>query len=558
MKQKIAILMLLALISPLTSMLPAHAATAYDYEIVAQSDNNPTMKQGETKLVWVKLKNTGLESWEPDNWVMPLEDSKGESCVNGGGSTTPDDVKGGCILPPPSTTEHPFRLGTIRPGDRNSGFEADWDWIASNRVNANFWEKVQPGQTITIGFNLFAPYDMAPGKYPEYFAPVIEHVTWMADKGLHWDINVEPQTNNYAATIWSYNQSTFQLKAGETVELSYDLKNTGRETWYKNGANPVHIGTTEPIDRSSLLYDPTNWISYNRPNGLIDEAVRPGDISTVKFTIKAPNKPVGTKIFESFWLVAENKSWFSAGEYPSTAFDISVEIVDSSTPVVDIDNSTISADKTKIIANGVDLSKVTVKLIDKQGDPVVGQELWLSGYGCVKVGLGCWQEEELKLTTDKNGLAYHTAKSETESTMNYSFHVGDLYNYNNLVLDFYKVGHETIKFTGTKTDKTTISISKNEVANLETYLKYDNADPVIYYYIELIFNDNQPIGIYDKMYPPYASVWTDLNGKAVYKINAANYTAGDEIKVKFHASPLPPANYDEYIESDELTIKIVA
>lgn len=557
MKQKFAVIGMLVLLFPLWQNSPVQAVSDYDYQIVAQSDN-PTLKQGETKLVWVKLKNTGLKNWEPDNWIMPLEDYKGESCINGSGTTT-DDVKGGCIIPPPSTTEHPFRLGTIRPGDRNSGFEAEWDWISSNRVNANFWENVEPGQTITIGFNMFAPYDMTPGVYPEYFAPVIENITWMADKDLHWDVTVESQQNEYAASVWSYNQSSFQMKPGETMELSYELKNTGRETWYKNGANPVHIGTIEPIDRSSELYDATSWISYNRPNGLIDETVRPGDISTVKFTIKAPaNKAVGSKIFESFWLVAENKSWFAPGEYPSTAFDITVEIVDKNTSVVDIDNSTISTDKTKIIANGSDSAKITVNLIDKQGKAVANQDLWLSGFACVKVGLGCWQEEEVKLITDKYGMAYYTAKSETESTVNYSFHVGDLYNYSGLTLDFYKVGHESIKFSGTKTDKTTISIKNNEVANLETNLKYDNGDPVPYYYVEVIYGDEMPIGIYDKGTSPsyYGSVWTDTNGKATHKINATNYTAGEELKVKFRSSPLPPTDYSTYVESEEMTIKI--
>jgi len=561
MKQKMSLMLMAIMLLPSWHVSDAKAAADYDYEIVSQSAN-PTLQQGESQLVWVKFKNTGTQTWQPDSWIIPLEDKNGESCINGE-DTNDEDIKGGCVLPPNPSTKNPFRLGTTRPQDRNSGFKSDYDWVSSNRVNANFWEEVAPGQTVTIGFNIFAPYDMIPGVYPEYFAPVIEGISWLPDKNLHWDITVTPQENDYAAEVWSYYQTNFQLKAGETTEVIYDMKNTGRETWYKNGVNPVHIATTEPHDRSSRLYNADSWLAPNRPNGINNEAVAPGESTTVSFRVTAPNEPAGTKITEAFWLVAENKQWFAPGSYPTTTMDVTIEIVDENTNIFDADNSTINADKLKVLADNSDSALLTINLIDTLGNPIADQELMLTAYGCVKTGLGCWQEDEQKLITNQKGQTEISVKNDRESTMTYSFHVGDSYSNNYLTIDFYKAGHEYISFSDLSADKTRISASKNESANVQSYLEYDNGDPVPYYYVDIFINGGEYVDYNyndgDSNIAPWpdSNIWTDEKGKATYKINASNYKAGDKITVKFRANNLPPAEWNDYIESDEITLEII-
>jgi len=181
----------------------------------------------------------------------------------------------------------------------------------------------------------------------------------------------------------------------------------------------------------------------------------------------------------------------------------------------------------------------------------------------VKTGLGCWQEDEQKLTTNQKGQTEISVKNDRESTMTYSFHVGDSYSNNYLTIDFYKAGHEYISFSDLSADKTRISASKNESANVQSYLEYDNGDPVPYYYVDIFINGGEYVD-YDyndgdsNIAPwPDSNIWTDEKGKATYKINASNYKAGDKITVKFRANNLPPAEWNDYIESDEITLEII-
>jgi hypothetical protein len=90
-------------------------------------------------------------------------------------------------------------------------------------------------------------------------------------------------------------------------------------------------------------------------------------------------------------------------------------------------------------------------------------------------------------------------------------------------------------------------------------LKFDNGDPVSFYSVEVVIDNGQNI-IYDNaiMPPwPYVSTWTSDTGKVSYKINATNYTVGDTLKIKFRANNLPPAMYDSYVESNEITLEII-
>ena len=114
---------------------------------------------------------------------------------------------------------------------------------------------------------------------------------------------------NYAWTIESYNYSggdnTFAPGVTETATLK--ARNTGRYPWYNHGDNPVRLGTWEPADSSSGLYN-SGWQSRTRLATLTESVVMPGETGTFQFPITAP--AVGT-FYQSLNLVAENSAWMS-------------------------------------------------------------------------------------------------------------------------------------------------------------------------------------------------------------------------------------------------------
>lgn len=121
----------------------------------------PALNSGETATLWVDFRNTGNMPWL----------SNGNNLV---------------------------RLGTSLPLDRISIFR-NGDWISDNRpaqaqnngVSLLVTDGVvQPGEIGRFTFTIKAN-STQPGKYREYFRPVVEYKTWMEDWGVYWDITIK-------------------------------------------------------------------------------------------------------------------------------------------------------------------------------------------------------------------------------------------------------------------------------------------------------------------------------------------------------------------------------
>jgi hypothetical protein len=134
------VLGLALILTMLFSPPKAHAAGAYSYQYVGQSGYVTIPKAG--KQASLTIRNTGTATWC-------------KACAT------------------------PTRLGTSHPNDRGSGF------IGGNRVDMD-QAIVLPGQdaTFTFTINRVPSY---PGTLREYFTPVVDGVTWMADIGIYWD-----------------------------------------------------------------------------------------------------------------------------------------------------------------------------------------------------------------------------------------------------------------------------------------------------------------------------------------------------------------------------------
>ncbi|MBI4744773.1 MAG: hypothetical protein HY776_08180, partial [Actinobacteria bacterium] len=121
---------------------------------------------------------------------------------------------------------------------------------------------------------------------------------------------IAPPTPAYA---WQFISQTASkdlvgLSPGETVTVTLTAKNVGSATWYKSGANPVRVGTTNPRERPSTFANST-WLGSNRPTGLPVDQVKQGETVTFSWTITAPSTPGEYR--EHYSLVAEGIAWMN-------------------------------------------------------------------------------------------------------------------------------------------------------------------------------------------------------------------------------------------------------
>ncbi|MFA7309098.1 MAG: L,D-transpeptidase family protein [Patescibacteria group bacterium] len=137
----------------------AISAPLYAYEVVEQS-SYITLKPGEKSTLTLKIKNIGNTTWQ-------------------------------------QTGEFPVYLATSRPDERVTQFYTKGleGWISGDRIRFT-QSSVAPGETAEFVFTVVASKN--PGIYREYFRPVVEHVQWLSDLGVYWDITVpskDPKAN---------------------------------------------------------------------------------------------------------------------------------------------------------------------------------------------------------------------------------------------------------------------------------------------------------------------------------------------------------------------------
>jgi hypothetical protein len=266
---------------------------AYYDESKTRSVNMGTLAAGERYYLTVSLKNTGNVTWTRNG-------------------------------------PNPVNLGTTAQRDRASSY-CDSTWIndspGCNRIASLKEYTVAPGQIGSFEFWITAPN--TPGSYNELFAPVMEGVTWMGTGSISFPSIVSPAYYTSAITgQYAYTSDTKQsyvdirsLEPGKRYYLGITLKNTGNVTWTRNGPNPVNLGTSEQIDRSSPFCD-TTWLTSNpgcnRVASLNEYTVAPGQIGSFGFWITAPTTGSYT---ENYLPVYEGKAWLQS---PSATFNLGV------------------------------------------------------------------------------------------------------------------------------------------------------------------------------------------------------------------------------------------
>ncbi len=284
----------------------------FAYEIVARSDDT-VLYQGSRVILWVKLKNTGTETWFNN-------------------SLTGDDG---------TKVDLQCQDNTDCPSFYTSG-----NWQEQNILRRMDEDKVAPGETGSFGFYATAGENLGVGDYILRVSPTTDDNYLINGVNISWRIKVLPKTVSseiYAAEVVgpkeiilgihdldqlcadkTNQEATTLLHIGENnnidvdcvrylqtreVQVKFNIKNIGNVLWHNNGEIPIHIATFVPRDRNSTIYH-DSWLSPNRPAAIADDNIGNGQETTVSFKVKVPNSTYNEMI-ESFWLVAENKQWFN-------------------------------------------------------------------------------------------------------------------------------------------------------------------------------------------------------------------------------------------------------
>ena len=206
-------------------------------------------------------------------------------------------------LPWTNSGANAVKIGTASPRDRSSNLYTV-GWLNSNRASSAAAATVMPGETGV--FNLPVRAGIAGGTIVEKFGLVMEGIEWAA---LEFAVTVKVEPAIWAAS-WTTDQPTtlnFEIKAGEVVESTIRLKNTGETEWISGGNNTIKLGTVSPFDRTSALRQ-AGWVSANRVAG-ITGSTSPGGEAEIRAAFQAPAKP-GT-YREEFGIVAEGVAWLS-------------------------------------------------------------------------------------------------------------------------------------------------------------------------------------------------------------------------------------------------------
>jgi hypothetical protein len=176
---------------------------SYDYEFVKLDLNKTYLKKGETVDAVLTLKNTGNTTWKRDG-------------------------------------ANKFLIGTDKPRDRVSKITP----VPGARLGKLTEKEVKPGGTAHFNITIKAP--QTEGAYKEYYAPVMEGVTWLASKDKSIDLYVY-ETQFLAKSAGASGSLTLQPGAKGTVTMEY--LNAGGNLWKLAGEKGFRL---EVADQKNL------------------------------------------------------------------------------------------------------------------------------------------------------------------------------------------------------------------------------------------------------------------------------------------------------------------
>ena len=184
-------------------------------------------------------------------------------------------------------------------------------WFSSRPHTSKYAQKAQPWRARVL----------AAGVLLSLFAPFLP---------------VSAATKAWQGQEVTRSHQSISLLPGGAMTFEIKFKNTGSQTWKKDGTNFVALATVDPEKHASKLKH-AFWEETYRPARLLEAAVKPGETGTFRFAIQAPKEEGTYK--ETFQAVAKNVAWIE-----TTKFSISVTVSKSTktTPPVPAKNTGIA------------------------------------------------------------------------------------------------------------------------------------------------------------------------------------------------------------------------
>lgn len=285
----------LALVFVLTPKA-ADAKDAYSAELMLRSSEKVTLTPGATATYTVAFKNTGYETWT-------------------------------------AYGPHFVSIYTHGPKYRESKF-VDPVWLSSIQPAHTMEQVVPPGTIGRVMFNLTAP--QKPGTYTETFHLAAEDLLWfpggqfsveieVSDPGVNQPapapsvpvqsgalVVVTPETLRFQAEAVSVSTPRVEMSAAGSATYTVTFRNTGRETWTRDGRGFVSIYTHGPKYRTSIFEDPS-WYGDVQPVRIRESKVAPGETGTISFVLSAPLQTGNYS--EVFYLASEDTAWIPGGRF---------------------------------------------------------------------------------------------------------------------------------------------------------------------------------------------------------------------------------------------------
>lgn len=232
------------------------------------------VKSGERLFISLKVKNTGSEIWYRDG-------------------------------------PNPAILGTSDPLNHASGL-CESSWLSCKRTVKILEESIVPGAEGHFEFYITIPPHR--GDLRSYFRPVLENRAWMTnDTGYHiYNKVVDDFEWTWASfNAWVNSGKTIpadlnNLARNQTIYIDLFAKNTSASYWYSEGNNPISVGTSNPLNRTSSLCD-GSWLTCNRPALVNQPLVKPGQTASFSFSIKTSGQLGESREF--FKPLSELNAW---------------------------------------------------------------------------------------------------------------------------------------------------------------------------------------------------------------------------------------------------------
>jgi hypothetical protein len=241
---------------------------------------------------------------------------------------------------------------------------------------------ISPKQQGDFSFWIQAPY--SGGKYEVSLKSLYNNTKIITGGTTRFLIDVPaPQ---FRAQLYEQKLKSIDLNPGQAKQIEVKFKNIGNIVWRNKGENTIYLAPTNPQDRLSNFYSSDDWENKSRAATMLENEVNPGEIGTIRFTVKPAIKG---DYKEYFQLVIENVGWIDSS---FVRWDFHVSGDKKNTSIVPNKDSSQNSKAAAVITQA---NKNVIKATNSSASSVVSSEKPFR----VKIS---YADDSSKITADKN------------------------------------------------------------------------------------------------------------------------------------------------------------